>query len=218
MIRLTYVPVFVMCLFRGMPGVWKSRHQLLRCWLMVMQAVFPGRKTLAELARWTPAEITTWRWRRLLTATSWNVHLLVEWWAQQAVHTVPPPSDGVLTLTGDGSEQPKRGTQNPLAQTGRTRTHHPWCFGVRFALLMVSWDVLRVPVSFRLIRPTSHPQYQPENALFRDMVRRFTPPAWARAVIVTGDAASGSQANMQRVMQRETDDPDRTCRVSKNGH
>jgi hypothetical protein len=210
MMRITYLPVFITSLFRGMPGVWKSRHQLLLCWLIVMQALFPGRKTLAELARWTPAEITAWRWRRLLKATYWNLHLLVEWWAQQALHTLPPPEDGVLTLTGDGSEKPKRGKHNPMAQKGRKSEHHPWFFGIRFALLIISWDGFRLPVAFRLIRPKSHPQYQTENELFREMVRGFTPPPWAQAVIVEGDAAYGSKANMQMVRQRDADDPDRT--------
>jgi hypothetical protein len=69
-----------MILFRGMPGMWKGRHRLVLCWLIVMQALFPGRKTLEELARWTPGSITAWRFRRVLKAAYWNIHLLVEWW------------------------------------------------------------------------------------------------------------------------------------------
>jgi hypothetical protein len=210
MIPVTYLPVFVTALFRGMPGVWKSRHRLLLCWLIVMHALFPGRKTLADLARWTPAEVTSWRWRRLLKAAYWDVHVLVAWWAQMALNTLPPPEDGVITLTGDGSDKPKRGKKNPMTQKGRKSEHHPWFFGIRFALLIVSWDVLRFPVAFRLIRPKSHPQYRTENELFRDMVRSFTPPAWATAIIVEGDAAYGSHDNMQMVQQRDAADPQRT--------
>jgi hypothetical protein len=210
MIPVTYLPVFVTALFRGMPGVWKSRHRLMLCWLIVMQALFPGRKTLAELARWMPAEVTSWRLRRVLKATYWDVHVLVEWWAQKALNVLPPPEDGVITLTGDGSDKPKRGTHNPLAQKGRKSEHHPWFFGMRFALLIVSWDVFRFPVAFRLIRPKSHPRYRTENALFRDMVMGFTPPSWAQAVIVEGDAAYGSQDNMKMVRQRDAGDPERT--------
>lgn len=136
MLTITYVPLFVTVLFRGMPGMWKSRHRLILCWLVFMQALYPGRKTLEELARWTPAQVTVWRFRRLLKASYWNVHLLVEWWSQEALATLPPPSDGTLYLVGDGSEKPKRGTQNPLAQKGRKSEHHPWFFGIRFALLL----------------------------------------------------------------------------------
>lgn len=206
MITVTYLPLFVTILFRGMPGIWKSRHRLILCWLVFMQALYPGRKTLEELARWTPAQITVWRFRRLLKASYWNVHVLVEWWGQEALNTLPPPKDGTLFLVGDGSEKPKRGTQNPLAQKGRKSEHHPWFFGIRFALLIVNWDVYRFPVAFRLIRPKSHPAYQSENALFREMVGRFVPPPWAKQVIVEGDAADGSQDNIKMVMKRDADD------------
>lgn len=209
MVTVTYLPLFVTILFRGMPGMWQSRHRLMLCWLIVMQALFPGRKTLAALARWTPSQITAWRFRRLLKAAYWDVHLLVEWWVQEALHTLPPPKDGTLFLVGDGSEKPTRGTQNPLAQKGRKSEHHPWFFGIRFALLIVNWDVYRFPVAFRLIRPTSHPAYQSENALFREMVGRFVPPSWAKRVIVEGDAAYGSQDNIKMVMKRDADDPAR---------
>jgi Transposase DDE domain len=209
MITVTYLPLCVTILFRGMPGIWKSRHRLILCWLVFMQALYPGRKTLEELARWTPAQITVWRFRRLLKASYWNIHVLVEWWVQEALNTLPPPKDGTLFLVGDGSEKPKRGTQNPLAQKGRKSEHHPWFFGMRFALLIVNWDVYRFPVAFRLIRPKSHPAYQSENALFREMVGRFVPPSWAKRVIVEGDAAYGSQDNIKMVMKRDADDPAR---------
>ena len=179
------------------------------CWLIFMQALFPGRKTLEELARWTPASITVWRFRRLVKASYWNVHLLVEWWVQEALHTLPPPKDGALYLVGDGSHKPKRGTQNPLGQKGRKSEHQPWFFGMRFALLIANWDVYRLPVAFRLMRPKRHPAYQPENALFRAMVDDFVPPAWATRIIVTGDAAYGSQENMRMVLDRDAHDPAR---------
>jgi len=174
-----------------------------------MQALFPGRKTLEELARWTPASITVWRFRRVLKAAYWDIHLLVEWWVQEALQTLPPPQDGALYLVGDGSHKPKRGTQNPLGQKGRKSEHQPWFFGIRFALLIANWDVYRLPVAFRLIRLKRHPGYQPENALFRAMVDDFVPPAWATRIIVTGDAAYGSQENMKMVLDRDAHDPAR---------
>jgi hypothetical protein len=36
MIAVTYVPLFVTLLLRGMPGIWKSRHGLVLCWLVRM--------------------------------------------------------------------------------------------------------------------------------------------------------------------------------------
>ena len=140
MITVTSLPLFVTRLFRGMPGIWKSRHRLILCWLVSRQALYPGRKTLEALARWTPAQITVWRFRRLLKARYWHVHILVAWWVQEAFNTLPPPSNGDLYLVGDGSDKPKRGPKNPLAQKGRKSEHHPWFFGIRFALLSANWD------------------------------------------------------------------------------
>src|SRR5207247_2289741 len=154
MVTVTYVPLFVTMLFRGMPGLWKGRHRLMLCWLVFMQALFPGHKTLEALARWTPAQVTAWRFRRLLQASYWHGPLLVEWWVQEALNTLPPSKDGNLHLVGDGSDKPQRGMQNPLAQKGRKSEQHPWFFGMRLALLIVNWDVYRFPGALRLSRPT----------------------------------------------------------------
>jgi len=206
LIAFTSLPGFVTMVFRGMPTVWRGRHRLIFCWLIFMQAVHPGRKTLAEMAKWTPATITAWRFGRLLKATYWNVHLLVSWLAQDLMATLPPPSNGVLYLCGDGSHADKRGTKNPVVQKGRISKHHPWFFGLRFVLLMAAWDGYRVPVGFRLILPKRHAHYRSENVLFREMVGEFVPPSWAKLVIVGGDAAYGSKANMDMVKDRDKAD------------
>jgi hypothetical protein len=120
--------------------------------------------------------------------------------------TLPAPANGILSLFGDGSHADKRGTKNPVAQKGRISKHHPWFFGLRFVLLMAAWDSYRIPVGFRLILPKRHAGYRSENALFREMVGEFVPPRWAELVIVGGDAAYGSQANMRMVQDRDTAD------------
>jgi Transposase DDE domain len=209
LIAFTYLPGFVTMVFRGMPTVWRGRHRLIFCWLIFMQAVSPGRKTLEEMARWTPVTLTAWRFGRLLKAAYWNVHLIVHWLAQDLVATLPAPANGILYLFGDGSHADKRGTKNPVAQKGRRSKHHPWFFGLRFVLLMAAWDGYRVPVSFRLILPKRHAAYRSENVLFREMVEEFVPPRWAKLVIVGGDAAYGSKANMRMVQARDKADPAR---------
>ena len=202
MIAFTYLPGFVTLVLRGMPNVWRGRHRLLLCWLIFMHAVSPGRKTLEEMARWTPASITAWRFGRLLKAAYWNVHLIVHWLAQDLLVTLPPSTNGILYLFGDGSHADKRGTKNPVAQKGRISQQQPWFFGLRFVLLLAAWDGYRVPVSFRLILPKRHAHYRSENTLFREMVDEFIPPSWAKLVIVGGDAAYGSKANMRMVQDR----------------
>jgi hypothetical protein len=206
MMAFTYLPGFVTLVFRGMPTVWRGRHRFIFCWLVFMQAIHPGRKTLEEMARWTPATVTAWRCGRLLKATYWNVHLIVSWLAQDLLVTLPAPRNGVLYLFGDGSHADKRGTKNPVAQKGRISQHHPWFFGLRFVLVMAAWDGYRVPVGLRLILPKHHVGYRSENALFREMVSAFVPPHWAKLVLVGGDAAYGSQANMRMVQERDKAD------------
>jgi len=206
MLAFTYLPCFVTMVFRGMPTVWRGRHRLIFCWLVFMQAVHPGRKTLEDMARWTPATITAWRFGRLLKAAYWNVHLLVSWLAQDLLATLPPPTNGILYLFGDGRHADKRGTKNPVVQKGRISQHHPWFLGLRFVLLMAAWDGYRLPVSFRLIVPKRHAGYRSDNALFRAMVEEFVPPRWAKLVIVGGDAAYSSKANMRMVQDRDKAD------------
>jgi len=74
---------------------------------------------------------------------------------------------------------------------------------------MAHWDVYRIPVNFRLILPKTHPNYENENALFRQMVEGVSPPAWATLVIVGGDAAYGAKENMKMVRRRDREDPSR---------
>jgi hypothetical protein len=206
LIAFPSLPGFVTMVFRGMPTVWRGRHRLIFCWFIFMQAVHPGRKTLEEMARWTPATITAWRFGRLRKAVYWNVHLIVNWLAQDLLATLPPPPNGVLYLFGDGSHADKRGTKNPVGQTGRISQHHPWFFGLRFVLVMAVWDSYRLPVGFRIILPKRHAAYRSETVLVREMVETFVPPQWAKLVIVGGDAAYGSKANIRMVQDRDKAD------------
>lgn len=206
MIVMTFLPAFITLVFREMPGVWKSQHRLMLCWVIVRQALYPGRKTLEELSRWRPASITSWRLRRLLKAGYWSIHVLVEWLANDVIATLPPPENGVLFEIGDSSHVPKGGAKTPTAQRSRKSKYHPWFFGIRFVLWIVAWDVYRIPVAFRIILPKMHPDYRTENALFRDMLQAFTPPAWATWIIVLGDAAYGSKANLHLIKKLEKTD------------
>jgi hypothetical protein len=96
-----------------------------------------------------------------------------------------------------------------VAQKGRNSKQQPWFFGLRFVLLMAAWDGYRLPAGFRRILPKRHPGYRSENAWFREMVGECVPPKWAKLVIVGGDAAYGSKANMDRVKARNKADGER---------
>jgi hypothetical protein len=89
--------IFVTLLFCNMPGMWKACHHFGLGWLIGMQALLPGWKTLADLARWTPLQVMAWHFRRLLKAAYWDIHLLVAWRVQEALNTLPLPEDGIST-------------------------------------------------------------------------------------------------------------------------
>ena len=209
LIACTSLPGFVPMVLRGMPTVWRGRHRLIFCWLICMQAVSPGRKTWEEMARWTPATSTAWRFGRVRTAASWNVPLLVSWLAHALVATLPAPANGLLSLCGDGRHADTRGTQNPVVPQGRISHQHPWFFGLRFVLLMAAWDGYRLPVGFRLMRPKRYAGSRSAKALCRALVGAFVPPSWAKLVGGGGDAASGAKANMDMGKDREKADPAR---------
>ncbi|MDP6996550.1 MAG: hypothetical protein QF569_10435 [Candidatus Poribacteria bacterium] len=73
---------------------------------------------------------------------------------------LPVAEDGVIYVFADGRQKKK---------PGKT-----WSFGIRLVILMAGWDVSRIAVSFGLILPQGHADH---NALFREMVKPFEPPA-----------------------------------------
>jgi len=207
--EFTWLPPNIRILFKGLPGVWRHRHQLVFSWLIVMQIVTSGARTLTGLSRSAPRFITEWRFRRLLDAGYWSLKVLLHWFAMETMKALDEPENKVLYLITDGSHKDKRGQKNPAAQKGRLSEHHSWFFGIKFVVLMVTWGDFRIPVDFEIVRPKDHPDYRKENELFRQMLSHFQPPAWARMVIVLGDAAFAAKANMKLIQAKDQDDPQR---------
>jgi hypothetical protein len=207
--QFTCLPPAIRILFNGMPGVWRHRHRLIFCWLIVMQIVTSGSRTLVGLSRSAPGFITEWRFRRLLSAGYWSLKLLLQWFAEETIKSLPAPENQVLYVITDGSKKDKRGKKNPAAQKGRMNEHHAWFFGIKFVVLMVAWDDYRIPVDFQMVLPKGHADYQKENELFRHMLSHFQPPDWAKVVIVLGDAAFASKDNMKLIQARDKADSKR---------
>jgi hypothetical protein len=205
----TWLPPAIRILFKGMPGVWRHRHQLVFCWLIVMQIVTSGARTLSGLAQSAPGFITEWRFRRLLSAGYWSLKVLLHWFAEEAIKSLPAPENKVVYVIADGSKKDKRGQKNPAAQKGRLNEHHAWFFGIKFVVLMVAWDGYRIPVDFQMVLPKGHPDYQKENELFRHMLSHFQPPDWAKVVIIVGDAAFAAKDNMKLIQARDKADSQR---------
>jgi hypothetical protein len=208
-VGITRLPDSVRLLFKGMPGVFRHRHQLVFCWLVVMHMVLAGPKTLKALSRTAPSHIAEWHFRRLLCAGYWNLRILLWWFAEEAIKSFPPPEDKVVYVDADGSKKDKRGKKNPAAQKGRTSKREAFFFGIKFVVLMLQWGVYRIPVDFSIVLRKGDPDYKNENQLFREMLTRFKPPEWAIYIIVVADAGFASTKNMQLVQQLDKEDKHR---------
>jgi hypothetical protein len=67
---------------------------------------------------------------------------------------------------------------------------------------MRPWGNNRIPVDVELVRRKDHSQYRSDHALFRRMLVRFRRPAWAETVVMVGDAAFASTANITLISHR----------------
>jgi hypothetical protein len=119
MIRLTWLPKPGANWLHVLQPLLRHRHHLVFCWLLVCQAVYQDKATLTGLARLTPRHIAERHVRRLLTAAYWNGRVLLWWFADQVMATLPSPVDGVCSLVVDSTLKEKTGQQHPLAKKGR---------------------------------------------------------------------------------------------------
>jgi Transposase DDE domain len=202
MIRMTRLPEEVARLLTPLKPYFSYRHYLVFCWLLVAHLVCCGKATIQGLARYTPTHVAAWHLRRLLAAGRWQWEQVLQWLVSEALAAFPPPKDGVLYLVIDSTLKGKRSKQNPLAKKGRLNEYAPFTFGLQVVLVIAQWDVYRVPLAVRLIRPKASPDYQSEQVLVREMFSHIILPAWCKQVGVVADAAYPSRANLQAIQAR----------------
>jgi len=202
MIRITRLPEEVARLLAPLQPYFSYRHLLVFCWLLVAHLVCFEKATLQALSRQIPGRVAAWHLRRLLAAGRWQWARALEWLVTQALAAFPPPRDGVLYLVVDSTLKGKRTKKNPLAKKGRLNEYAPYTFGLHVVILLAQWEVYRIPLAFRLVKPKGSPGYQSENALFREMLRDVVLPAWCKTVVVVADAAYPSRANLQAIEAR----------------
>ena len=202
MIRMTRLPEEVARLLTPLKPYFSYRHYLVFCWLLVAHLVCFGKATLQGLAQYTPTHVASWHLRRLVAAGRWQWEQVLQWLVSEALAAFPPPKDGVLYLVVDSTLKGKRGKKNPLAKKGRLNEYAPFTFGLHMVLVIAQWDVYRIPLAFRLVKPKDHPEYQSENALVREMLGAVILPAWCKNVVVVADAAYPSRANLQAIQKR----------------
>jgi len=199
---MTRLPEEVARLLAPLKPYFSYRHYLVFCWLLVAHLVCFEKATLQGLARYIPHHVAAWHLRRLVAAGRWQWARVLEWLVSQALAAFPPPRDGVLYLVVDSTLKGKRTKKNPWAKKSRLNEYAPYTFGLHVVILIAQWDVYRVPLAFRLVKPKESKGYQSENALFREMLQEVILPAWCKKVVVVADAAYPSRANLQAIQAR----------------
>jgi Transposase DDE domain len=202
MLQFTCLPKAVSNWLQVLRPMFRHRHHLVFCWLLVCQAIYQEKATITGLARLAPRHIAEWHLRRLLAAGYWNARLLVWWFADPVIATLPPPEDGVCDLVIDRTLKSNTGHKHPLAQKDRLNDYGPYVFGLHLVVVMLQWGNYRIPIDVELVRRKDDPKYRSQNALFRWMLVRFRRPSWAQMVVVVADAAFASKANVKLIRQR----------------
>jgi hypothetical protein len=202
MIRMTRLPEEVARVLTPLKPYFSYRHYLVFCWLLVAHLGCFGKATVQGLARYTPTHIAAWHLRRLLAAGRWQWEQVLHWLGSEALAAFPPPKDGILYLVVDSTVKGKRGKKNPLGKKGRFNEYAPFTFGLHIVIVVAQWDVYRIPLAFRIVKPKEHPDYQSEHTLVREMFTEVILPTWCKHVVVVADAAYPSRANLQAIQAR----------------
>jgi len=204
--KISILPIFVTQIFKKIPVIFKDSHKRSLIWFVLLIAIGVGNHKLTNMPQKGSVYAKEWRFRRLLSAGYWSLRVVLIWLVNEIVKDLPIPDDATVYLIGDGSKKDKRSKKNPFMQKGKIRQGAAWFFGIRFCILMMSWNNFRIPVDFEILYPKGHKKYRNENKLFRDMLKRFLAPVWAKRVIVLCDAAYASTENFQYIIERNKKD------------
>lgn len=185
--------------FKAHFGCAQGKHFLLFCWLMVMLSVDGSKGTLKGLSRMMPERIRYWALMRMVRSGQWSAQELLDDMAGQVVRWLPPPRDGVLYLIGDPTLKGKRGHKHPLGRKAKMNDYAGYTFGFEMVVLIASWGSYRLPVALEAVDPKRRGH---ANILFRQMLRRFVPPPWARQVVVVADAGMAANKTFKLLKQK----------------
>lgn len=200
--KISTLPIFVTKIFKKLPVIFKDSHKRSLIWFILLIAMGVGNYKLTNMAQSASVYTKEWRFRRFLSAGYWCLRTILIWLVDEIIKDLPKPKDGTIYLIGDGSKKEKRSKKNPYMQKGKIRQGAAWFFGIRFCILMMSWNNFRIPVDFEILYPKGHKKYRNENKLFRDMLKRFIAPKWAKQVVVLCDAGYASTENLQYIRDR----------------
>lgn len=197
--KLSYLPDQVRYVLRGSRQFFRYRHHLVFCWSLVLLLICQDKATLSGLARLGPKHICAWHLRRFLCAGYWSAHLLLWYMADALISVLPPPTDGVLYVIGDGTYKGKTAKKHPFCKKGRIRRGSPYLFGIQIIIVMLHWDSYRIPIDFEIVHKKDTKGYSKPNALFRAMLGRLKKPAWTKKTIVVADAEFAAKETLQQI-------------------
>jgi Transposase DDE domain len=200
--RLQRIPQRVStCLFplSSLLNCPQGQHFRVFCWLLVTLILCQGSATLKNLTRLMPPALRYWTVRRMIAAGYWEASLIIEELATDVLAALPPPADRTLYLIADLTLRQKTGTKMPLVEKLRLNEYARYIDGLSVVLLLAQWGRFRIPVACAVRDPKRKGH---QNILFRQMLRRFVPPAWAAQVVVVCDAGFASRPNL-RLIQRK---------------
>jgi len=185
--------------FKGCFRCKHSRHFVLFCWLIMMLIIDQGKGKIKGLSRMMPGRIKYWSLMRMIRSGQWDAQGLLEEMVEQVVQWLPPRSDRVVYLVGDATIKGKRGKKHPLGRKLRINDHSGYTFGFEMVVLIACCGVYRIPVAIGLINPEIKGH---QNILFRQMIRDFVPPRWAKEVVVAADAGFGANKTFKEIQSK----------------
>jgi len=178
----------------------QGQHFRVWRWLLVTLLLVDGSARLKHLTCRMPASLRYWTVRRMVNAGYWNASAALDELVVATFFALPPPADGTIYLIADKTIRQKSGKKQPLAHKTRMNKFERFVFGHEILLLVAQWGRLRVPISCEVLDPKRKRQ---QNILFRQMLRRFRPPAWCRRVVVLADAGFASRPNLRLIQRLE---------------
>lgn len=174
----------------------QARHFWGFCWVLIALILDGGKGTLKDLCQYLPPTLKYWTLMRMVRSGQWDEEALVTQMASDVMRWLPPPTDGVLHLSGDKTRKEKRGRKHPLGYVSRENEHAPYTFGFDMVVMIASWDRFRFPVAIAPIDPEIKGH---QNLLFRHMLKTFTPPSWVRQVVVSADAGFAANTTLELI-------------------
>jgi hypothetical protein len=180
----------------------QGRHFIICCWIITGLLLETGSGCLKSILRYVPARISYWSALRFLRSTQWDEAVVVREAGTELLAELSPPADGILYLVGDPTLKGKRGLLHPLGKKTRINKFSPYIFAVETVIVVAAFGPYRIPVFAGVVDPAI-PGHA--NKLFRQALREFKKPAWAKQVIVLGDAGTSATKTLQTIRQRGFD-------------